>query len=311
MNLESSESYTIIGTGFGLYGYLPALIVLLDKEVILPISYKTKVDVRDELLKISGNITWVNDQDTALRGASGLIIATQPTFQEECLNKYISLTNLKKIIIEKPIAVTPQKSIELLTRLETLFKKYLISYSFLHISWYKSLRWPTNTHQTIKLSWTFMAHHFKNNIYNWKRFHDQGGGVLRFYGIHIIAMLADLGYTSVNSSLVSGRITNEPDYWGAVFSGHALPDCELHLDSRASLDSFSIGYADDTPIIKLSDPFNHEVSLEGFDSRINVLANEIRSLESNSETYSKTYGYINQLWALIEQKTIMQYNNEY
>jgi len=45
------------------------------------------------------------------------------------------------------------------------------------------------------------ADHFKNNKDNWKRDHKQGGGPLRFYGIHLIAVLAELGYTSSRQSL--------------------------------------------------------------------------------------------------------------
>ena len=41
--------YSIIGSGFGLYGYLPAIIKLHKKGVVLPEKYKEKILLRPEL----------------------------------------------------------------------------------------------------------------------------------------------------------------------------------------------------------------------------------------------------------------------
>ena len=51
----------IVGSGFGLYGYLPALVEVGKMNVILPGRYKDKFLARSELKIYADYIHWVSD----------------------------------------------------------------------------------------------------------------------------------------------------------------------------------------------------------------------------------------------------------
>ena len=71
----------------------------------------------------------------------------------------------------------------------------------------------------LNLNWEFMAHHYINNLDTWKNKHSHGGGALRFYGIHVIALLAYVGYNNIIKSKLSLDLAGNPYQWSAIFSG--------------------------------------------------------------------------------------------
>lgn len=308
MNLAYKGIYTIIGSGFGLYGYLPALANQLGMKVVLPLSYKEKVLARPELFKTLNHIEWVKDQNTALNIANGLVVATTPKIQSESIKHYLAFSNIQRILIEKPIAITPQQSVQLLAQLDESKKKYAIGYTFLYLSWQKSLLWPTELGPTIELNWSFMAHHFQHDVHNWKRFHSEGGGVLRFYGIHLLAMLVLRGYNSVKSSSLKGLNKNEPEQWTATFSGHNLPDCLVKVDCRSMAQHFQIGQSGhDNLILTLANPFALDNLNNGDDSRVSSIASGIKALDDDTLDLSFIYKQTNLLWSLVEEKSNYDY----
>jgi len=58
--------FTVFGSGFGLYGYLPALIDTFGEPVALPESYRATVQARPELARCLPSIRWAADRDAAL-----------------------------------------------------------------------------------------------------------------------------------------------------------------------------------------------------------------------------------------------------
>jgi predicted dehydrogenase len=301
MNLAYKAVYTIIGSGFGLYGYLPAL-TQLGMKVVLPTSYKDKVLARPELSKTLNHIEWVKDQNTALNITNGLVVATTPKIQKEFISYYLTFSNIKRILIEKPIAITPEQSVQLLDQLDKSKKRYAIGYTFLYLSWQKSLVWPSDLGLTVELNWSFMAHHFQHDVQNWKRFHSEGGGVLRFYGIHLLAMLALRGYSNIKNSSLKGPNKNEPEQWTATFAGHNLPDCLVNVDCRSTSQHFQIGHSGSNDLIlSLDNIFAQENLNNGDDSRVPSIAAEIKYLDEDSLNFSFIYKQTNLLWSLVEE----------
>ena len=121
--------FTIFGSGFGIYGYLPALAEHLGEEVVLPKAYETKVRSRPELGGTLSRIRWVKDHDEALALADGAVIATPPQFQGGIVERCLSLPNIKRLALEKPLAVTPGLAASLLSRLDASGVQYVIAYT--------------------------------------------------------------------------------------------------------------------------------------------------------------------------------------
>ena len=63
----------ILGGGFGLYGYLPALIEC-GADVVLPLRHKERVLERPELAPLASKVEWRGD-DTLLAGCEAAVIA--------------------------------------------------------------------------------------------------------------------------------------------------------------------------------------------------------------------------------------------
>ena len=54
--------FAILGSGFGLYGYLPALVEGCEQPVVLPERYRARFDERSELARFAINVQWEDDE---------------------------------------------------------------------------------------------------------------------------------------------------------------------------------------------------------------------------------------------------------
>jgi predicted dehydrogenase len=297
--------YTIVGSGFGIYGYLPALVEGLGETVVLPRAYEAKVRARPELAGAIAGIRWVDDAEAALSQADAVVVATHPERQLEVVARCVSLPRIAKLVLEKPLAATPALAAELLARLDGANKRYRIGYTLLHAGWNERLAWPkvSTPGASVSISWTFMAHHFAQELSNWKRIHDEGGGVLRFFGVHLVALLAQQGYDGVRSSVLEGDNPREPERWQAVFTGAGLPDCRVRVDSRNTVKRFEIAHGTAGAVralVTLQDPFEQERSEGGEDRRVGVLERMLKTFEADDRPYHELYARVNTLWQKAE-----------
>ena len=299
--------FTIAGSGFGLYGYLPALIEAFSEPVILPKAYEAKVRARSELQHCLSWIRWVDDAESAMAQASGFVLATPPAVQERMVRKAIRCAAIDKLVIEKPMAVTPAGAAELAQRLKHSGKRFRVAYTLLHTAWQPQLAWPTAValEGHMEITWTFMAHHFRNALGNWKSVHSEGGGVLRFFGVHVLAMLARRGYCHVEQSNLAGAESGRPEKWRAVFSGPSVPRCHVEIDSRCTANRFGVASTTTrgtTWLVDLQDPFELEPASEirGADRRIGVLIRLMQSFECDDNNCCEFYDDVNRLWKEVE-----------
>lgn len=297
--------FTIVGSGFGLYGYLPALVETFGEPVLLPEAYRAKVAARRELDPYAGAIRWMPDRDAALAAASGVVIATPPRMQAEVVARCLELPSLETLVLEKPVAPTPKDAVTALERLKRSGKRYRIGYSLLHTGWGAALKLPNADEWggVVTVEWTFMAHHFAHDLRNWKRSHENGGGVLRFFGIHLVALLARHGYREVDRCTLAGTDPAEPERWSAVFSGPRLANCRVHVDSRAPTRGFAIalaGPADSPPLVELQDPFESDARNPAGDPRVEALKHLLATLRCEDDPYERIYDEANRLWQEVE-----------
>jgi hypothetical protein len=310
----------ILGSGFGLYGYLPAVSFVSKEKIILLKRYKNKYLERDELIQFYDQIEWVDDVNEILNRSSTLILAQTPEqnyITVECiLEKY----NLKYVLIEKPIAISPEKSKDLIDRLTRSSKTFRVAYTFIYTKWFQELDQILKfdiRFDNIYLKWKFNAHHYKENLSNWKRNHNYGGGVIRFYGIHIIAILSLWKYNEIVSSEVyASNDLNDLMSWNAVFKNPQNDRLfSLEINSNSVVEEFEILISDASEtaplyIFKTTDPFSCcDRPFPNLDIRIALLSNLYKSLFYDSDIdYINWYNSTNELWEKIEKYSLFRKN---
>lgn len=296
---------TIIGGGFGLYGYLPALIKCKDFNVFLPIRYQKRVRLRKDIACLYHLIHWVNDDDEELLKLSqGVIIALPPKEQYFWIKKCLYYKHITHMLLEKPIAINPVLSKKIINELIYSKIKFRVAYNFRFTEWGESIRFCQSGLK--KLTWNFQAHHYKYNIKNWKRYHALGGGALRFYGIHFIAFLSELGYTNVCFSQLALSKKSEAESWCAKFKGDGLSVCMVNICSNSRETNFVIQYKNESNHFLLH-PFENTLLQDGAnsDQRVPYLMQSIFDLFYGDQDlpYFKWYKHTNLLWHNIEQWT--------
>jgi len=303
----------IIGSGFGIYGYLPA-VLFEDENVCLLEKARDKFLTRNELAQFSSKIMWINNLEYFLNRIDSLIISVPPLYQSEILNKSLDFSNIKNIIIEKPIAHSPDKSIRILNNLKRLNKNFRIGYSFLYTPWYESLsnqfeNRKIDERYDLSIVWNFKAHHYKNDLVNWKRYCSKGGGVIRFYGIQLIAVLGSLEFNEIVESQIIGQSKDDISYWKSTSKDFLGNVCHLLIDTDSTEEKFEILLFKNKlglqPLFSLNtnSPFNYQENIfQNLDNRVSILNKLYIDLKKSYITEIKfnQYQSINHLWGSYE-----------
>lgn len=269
--------FTVIGGGFGLYGYLPAL-MSGGHTVLLPVKYRERIVNRKDLRQFESRIIWVPSTDDGLRSASSIIIATPPAVQAMLVRRVVNeFPNVKELFLEKPLAENPLSAKQLLNELEACSKWVTVGFLFLRCPWAEALAIATKSSSSIVIVWRFQAHHIRNETKTWKSHHEQGGGPLRYYGIHLIALLSSLGYSDVNESRLRRVNGNDVTGWEASFAGKALPPCNVEVETSSNSNTFYIAVNSGT-VVDLTDPFDGTSWQDSIlDRRVALLADLLSS----------------------------------
>ena len=184
----------IIGSGFGSYGYLPA-IYNLSERIYLDSKYKKKILNRIELRKCLNKIFWYQDIRPIIRRIDYLIVAQKPEDQDSIVRKLIKIHKPRYIFLEKPISNNPSNSTKLINFLEKNKIKFSVGFLFKYLKWYKFIERKKSTEERFKISWHIKINK-KNN--SWKYLHEAGGGLTRFYAIHFIRIFYDLKFLKIH-----------------------------------------------------------------------------------------------------------------
>lgn len=300
--------FTILGSGFGLYGYLPALLSFEEYEVVLPIRYKEFIEGRKELNKYLDKVNWKEDQHQCLETASKVIIARNPVEQEKNVNNIINnFYNFDHIFLEKPVSSNPNDSLILIKNLSYRPIKLHINYIFFHLKWFSELEKKLLKETEITIIWNFKASHFQKKIDSWKMYNSQGGGVIRFYGIHIIASLYKLRFTNLIYSICNNinKDKDVPVQWKASFKNEKNYKINILINIISNETNFIIRSPDET-LYDLSTPFDMEKKYNLLDDRVSILQKVLKDLNNNGYKKSNTLFYegIQRFWNLIEDNTL-------
>lgn len=305
----------ILGGGFGLYGYLPAAVTLLKEPLLLLNKYKPIIDSRQELLRFKDQIIWLESEEDLIQTADSLVISRRPIDQEALVSKCLLQTNLKRIMLEKPMASTPEKAQKILDQVAKSDKQCSVGFTFRFTAWAiqlkeKLLNGEFSEHESIHLSWHFMADHFSRNIESWKMDHAQGGGSIRFYGIHVLALLAEWGYDHIESSSVSTSNSRHSFYdWSACFTGPGLPTFFVNLDSKSNVSFFKVNLRNDEQAQFEGhgpfDPVLNNLTVSEQDTRCIYLTYALQEFNQLTKPYPNRIESCIKLWDLVEAETVI------
>ena len=191
----------IIGSGFGLYGYLPG-IFYVSKKIYLNQRYKFFFSTRSELEKYSKKIIWYLDQNKIIDNIDYIVVAKRPQEQSKIIKKILEKkNNLKHIFLEKPIDINPKKSISFLNYLKKKKINYSFGFIFKYLGWYKSMKIKLTKNQNFEIIWQIDKKQKNNN--HWKYSLTQGGGLVKFYGIHFIELFFSLNLVNIKKNIIS------------------------------------------------------------------------------------------------------------
>ena len=181
----------IIGSNFGSKTYLNSLFILKKKfhiYICSPNIFKKNIDK---------NIVKYQSYKVALlkNKFDYIICATKPNIQFSVVQHLIkNKISIKGILLEKPISqnlIKTKKLVNLLTKNKIIF---FVNFIFSELESYKSLKILLKRKKINKIDyfWSFKQAYFLNKISTWKINDREGGGLIKFYGIHAIYHLVDL-----------------------------------------------------------------------------------------------------------------------
>lgn len=292
---------TIFGGGFGLYGYLPALIQLQKSHIILAARYQEYLKSRNDVGSYHNMIEWESNEEVILKSCDAVILALAPRQQHIIAKKCIGYKNITHIFLEKPLSFSPLSSQQLLSNLKSCGKKFHIGYNFRYTNWGQDLL--KNPQNLNTISWNFRAHHYTNNIQTWKKEHENGGGALRYYAIHLIALLAEIGYNDATYSQIVSTQKGEVESWNAELTGDNLHSCKISVDSNSDETNFTVTQLNGDNLY-FSQPFQtlNPSPYPNLDQRISFLKSGLYDFFQES-SYFNWYDKVNLLWNRIEQKS--------
>jgi hypothetical protein len=306
-----SGSWGIVGGGFAAYGYLPALVEEGVTQVFMLEKYQPFIKSRADIGGYLGSVSFVNERNEIFEKSDSLVIAVPPNIQESyvntCLNK-----KYQCLLLEKPVSSNPAIANQVLKTAINSCQSLRVGYIFSMTAWGANLlrKKCFRAGYQYKIFWLFQAHHFKFSLDTWKVKHGSGGGVLRFYGIQLIALLSEIGSVEAIESTITCDENKDSYKWNAIFRIDNSVEIQLEVDSASPVNSFGISSNDSTFMggISLAEPFEAESRIDNLDLRVGPLRKLIQSLEHDDASMYSTYYCINAIWDLVEEKSTWHYN---
>lgn len=300
-------TFSVIGSGFGLYGYVPAIARLPNARIRLPECYRAKLESRKELAFCRPFIDWVASREQALEESDLAVLALPPERQLAWIDRSLESDPHRRLLLEKPLGPTPRKSSLALDKLFEFGCDFRIGYLFRYTDWFQDLKAAIGRLPTapVTIRWRFRAAHFISpDSSAWKADRRIGGGALSFYGIHLLACAAEIGYSRVECM----EFDEDHTRFTCAISGIVLPKIVLEVSTNSNEESlFEISQSAVEqrlkPVCRLRDPLrpNAAAPAPGMpDSRISFLETHIRSLlDTRTNLVPQWYHDVIELWAEI------------
>ena len=186
----------IIGTGFGLYGLLPAFNSTQGFFVTCISGEKTK-RLTDYCRKIGLEKIYTDWHEMITNEKlDAVAIAVPPNIQYK-IAKYAIGRGIH-VFTEKPLAVTLSQAEDLLQLAKRKKVKHMVDFEFPEIEAWKKVKELLSKKvfgslMKICINWDFLSFDIKNQISSWKTDIKEGGGALSYYFSHTLHYLEHFG----------------------------------------------------------------------------------------------------------------------
>ncbi len=182
-----SGQLLILGGGFGLYGYVPAAIQTSWQVTTLS-RYKGLLENRTELSGLLNQVDFISETDLDPQFYDAIVIARTPRQQFDFVQA--NPTFQGHYFLEKPLGDTEESTLQLLDTLQSRKSSFSVAYLFEYQEWYKHLASGENLGTDVAIDWRISSP--KNR--SWKESPDAGGGILAYYGVHLLSLIVDCAY---------------------------------------------------------------------------------------------------------------------
>ena len=238
----------IIGSGFGLYGLLPAFNYIKDCQVICICGKQT-----DRLLRYCEDINLKNiysDWKEMLENEEldAVALAVTPNAQYEIAK--VAIEKKINIFAEKPLAANYEQARELLELASKNKIIHTIDFIFPEIEEWQKVKTIIDEKtcgklRHISVNWDFLSYDIENQISTWKTKVKEGGGALSFYFSHALYYL----------EYYAGEVLDVKSKFS--YSNEGVNDGEIGVDTTIK---FKNGITGDTHIyINNKDLNRHQV----------------------------------------------------
>jgi len=283
-------NFLIIGSGFGIYGYLPA-VYKNSKKIFLNIKYKKKIEKRIELTRYLKRVTWYFDIKDINNKIDYVIIAQNPKKQFLIVKKILRFLKPKHLFLEKPICHTPNKSLNFVEFLHKNKIKFSVGYLFAYLNWYRYIKKNLTYNQKFEITWRIKLNK-KNNL--WKSNHKEGGGLVRFYSIHLFRLFHDLDLTKIHKVSVNKK--------HCKFILKDLKENKIFLNVKyALINQFHIRH-NKNYFLKSSNPFIKSIKINK-DPRVSIIQKYIKDIFENFKINYKHEKKFIEFWKQIEMES--------
>lgn len=177
----------ILGGGFGLYGYLPAA-VQTSWQVTTLTRYQSFLENRIELSRFLNQVSFVTEDELDPNFYDAIVVARTPRQQVEFIQSNSSFEG--RYFLEKPLGGSLSSTDDLLNILEIRKSHFSVAYLFQYQEWYKEVVSATQQGSKVTIEWKINP----GESLSWKNDAEEGGGVLSYYGIHLLALIVDGGF---------------------------------------------------------------------------------------------------------------------
>jgi hypothetical protein len=283
-------NFLIIGSGFGTYGYLPA-IYKYSKKIFLNVKYKKKTEKRIELISYLKRVIWYVDLKDINNKIDYVVIAQNPKKQILITKKILRFLKPKHLFLEKPISHTPENSLNFVKFLEKKDIKFSVGYLFTYLNWYKYIKKNLSHNQKFEITWKIKFNK-KNNL--WKLNHKEGGGLVRFYSIHFFKLFYDLNLTKIHKVLVNRN------YCKFILKDQKENIIFLNLE-YSLINQFNIRH-NERYLLKSSNPFMKSIKINN-DPRVSVIQKYVKDIFENFKINYRYEKKFIKFWKKIEMES--------
>lgn len=248
----------ILGSGFGLYGYLPSIVKLNWQPIILQKTFDA-LALRPELQGFSNSVQPVAKFSELVEASDHLVVALPPAIQFDVLKALLPFDG--HLFLEKPLAHDMSSHVSLIDVLSSTSQKFSVGYLFRYTRIYQEIvnHIVSNRAGMVRIKWRVNPGNS-----DWKHDLSLGGGLFPFYGIHFSELLFE---AQIDFSEMRIRAGAERILLSVIIAERPRFELDISYSERSF---FSVSLEDELLAVQ-QNPFGDSNRIGVPDNRIELL----------------------------------------